>query len=88
MPNTMFGMIPTFGDSVVIKLFAGAFMTPRLIQSSTPRGSHYGSTRTARKVLDCGLYWPTIFRDTHQFVSTCDKCQKAGMAISRRHEMP
>ncbi|RDY09367.1 hypothetical protein CR513_06252, partial [Mucuna pruriens] len=26
----------------------------------TKRG-HYGSMRTARKVLDCGLYWPTIF---------------------------
>ncbi|RDX95954.1 Gypsy retrotransposon integrase-like protein 1, partial [Mucuna pruriens] len=46
-----------------------------------PGGGHYGSTRTARKVFDCGLCWPTIFRDAHQFVSTCDTCQKAGMAI-------
>ncbi|RDX63166.1 hypothetical protein CR513_58436, partial [Mucuna pruriens] len=52
------------------------------------RGGHYGSTRTARKVLDCGFYWPTIFRDAYQIVSTCEKCQKARMAISRRHEMP
>ncbi|RDX75976.1 Retrovirus-related Pol polyprotein from transposon 17.6, partial [Mucuna pruriens] len=51
-------------------------------------GGHYGSTRTARKVLDCGLYWPSIFRDAHQFVSTCERCQKAGMAMNRRHEMP
>ncbi|RDY06831.1 Pro-Pol polyprotein, partial [Mucuna pruriens] len=49
---------------------------------------HYGSTRTARKVLDCGLYWPTIFRDAHEFVSTCENCQKAGVAMNRRHEMP
>ncbi|RDY02636.1 Gag-Pol polyprotein, partial [Mucuna pruriens] len=55
---------------------------------SAPGGGHYGSTRTARKVLDCGLYWPTIFRDAYQFVSTCRKCQKAGMAMNRRHEMP
>ncbi|RDX74717.1 hypothetical protein CR513_45491, partial [Mucuna pruriens] len=54
---------------------------------SSPRGSHYGSTRTARKVLDCGLYWPSIFRDAHQFVSTCKRCQKAGMTMNRRHEM-
>ncbi|RDY13888.1 Retrovirus-related Pol polyprotein from transposon 17.6, partial [Mucuna pruriens] len=53
-----------------------------------PGGGHYGSTRTARKVLDCGLYWPIIFRDAHQFVSTCARCQKAGMAMNRRHEMP
>ncbi|RDX67016.1 Tf2-9, partial [Mucuna pruriens] len=53
-----------------------------------PRGSHYGSTRMAKKVLYYGFYWPTIFRDVYQFVSTCEKCQKAGMAINRRHEMP
>ncbi|RDX90945.1 hypothetical protein CR513_27135, partial [Mucuna pruriens] len=53
-----------------------------------PRGGQYGSTLTARKVLDCGLYWPTIFRDTHHFVSTCKRCQKAGMAMNRRHKMP
>ncbi|RDX80565.1 hypothetical protein CR513_38874, partial [Mucuna pruriens] len=51
-------------------------------------GGHHGSTRTARKVLDCGFYWPTIFRDAHHFVSTCEQCQRAGMAMSRRHEMP
>ncbi|RDY08510.1 Retrovirus-related Pol polyprotein, partial [Mucuna pruriens] len=55
---------------------------------SAPGGGHYGSSRTARKVLDCGLYWPSIFRDAHKFVSTCDRCQKAGMALSQRHEMP
>ncbi|RDX98437.1 Retrovirus-related Pol polyprotein, partial [Mucuna pruriens] len=52
---------------------------------ATPRGGHYGSTWTARKVLDCGFYWPTIFRDAYQFVSTCKKCQNAGMTISRKH---
>ncbi|RDX71351.1 Retrovirus-related Pol polyprotein, partial [Mucuna pruriens] len=55
---------------------------------STSGGGHYGSTRTTRKVLDCGLYWPTIFRDAHEFVSTCEKCQKIGVAMNRRHEMP
>ncbi|RDY09465.1 hypothetical protein CR513_06148, partial [Mucuna pruriens] len=54
---------------------------------ATPRGGHYGSTRTARKVLDCAFYWPTIFGDAYQLVSTCEKCQKDGMAIIRRHEM-
>ncbi|RDX79278.1 Gag-Pol polyprotein, partial [Mucuna pruriens] len=55
---------------------------------AAPGGSHYGSTWTARKVLHCGFYWPTIFKDAYQFVSTCEKYQKAGVAISRRHEMP
>ncbi|RDX76078.1 Tf2-11, partial [Mucuna pruriens] len=55
---------------------------------AAPGGGYYGTTRTAKKVLDCEFYWPTIFRDAYQFVSTCEKCQKVGMAISRRHEMP
>ncbi|RDY10036.1 Tf2-9, partial [Mucuna pruriens] len=42
----------------------------------------------ARKVLDCGFYWPTIFQDAHQFVSTYKQCQRAGIAMSRRQEMP
>ncbi|RDX98234.1 hypothetical protein CR513_18870, partial [Mucuna pruriens] len=35
MPNTTYGMIPTYGDFVMIKLFAGAFLTPRSIRSSS-----------------------------------------------------
>ncbi|RDX74827.1 Retrovirus-related Pol polyprotein from transposon 17.6, partial [Mucuna pruriens] len=50
---------------------------------TAPGGGHYGSTRTTKKVLDCGLYWPTIFRDAYQFIFTYGKCQKAGMAITR-----
>ncbi|RDX92498.1 hypothetical protein CR513_25369, partial [Mucuna pruriens] len=36
-------------------------------------GDHYGLTQTARKVLDCRFYWPTIFRDAYQFVSTYER---------------
>ncbi|RDY01903.1 putative mitochondrial protein, partial [Mucuna pruriens] len=53
-----------------------------------PGGGHYGSTRMTRKVIDYRFYWPTIFRDAYQFVSTCEKCQNARVTISRRHEMP
>ncbi|RDY04003.1 hypothetical protein CR513_12341, partial [Mucuna pruriens] len=35
-------------------------------------GGHYGATRTTWKVLDCGFYWPTIYRDAHEFVSACE----------------
>ncbi|RDX65746.1 putative mitochondrial protein, partial [Mucuna pruriens] len=56
--------------------------------NSAPGGGYYRSSQTARKVLYCGLYWPSIFKDAHQFVSTCEKCQKARMALNQRHEMP
>ncbi|RDX67012.1 gag-pol, partial [Mucuna pruriens] len=35
MPNTTYGMIPTYGGFVMIKLFAGAFLMPRSTRSSS-----------------------------------------------------
>ena len=52
-----------------------------------PCGGHFCGQRTAAKVLQSGFYWPTLFKDAHQFVSTCDKCQRMGN-ISRKDEPP
>ena len=52
-----------------------------------PCGGHFGGQRTASKVLQSGFYWPTLFKDAHHFVSTCDKCQRMG-GISRKDEPP
>ena len=48
-------------------------------------GGHFGGNRTTTKVLQSGFYCPTLFKDAHQFVSTCDKCQRMG-SISKRDE--
>nr|URM60731.1 ZF-HD family protein [Gymnema sylvestre] len=50
-------------------------------------GGHFGPQRTARKVLDSGLYWPTLFRDAYDYCKSCERCQHTGN-ISRRNEMP
>ncbi|KAK8945257.1 hypothetical protein KSP39_PZI007733 [Platanthera zijinensis] len=42
-----------------------------------PTGGHYQANRTARKVLEAGFYWPTLFKDAHTFVSKCDNCQRS-----------
>ena len=52
-----------------------------------PCGGHFGGQRIAAKVLRSGFYWPTLFKDAHQFVSTCDKCQRMGN-IFRKDEPP
>ncbi|CAM8880444.1 unnamed protein product [Rhodiola kirilowii] len=54
---------------------------------SFPCGGHGGSSKTAAKVLQSGLYWPSIFKDAYDFVKACDKCQRSGN-ISKRDEMP
>ena len=43
--------------------------------------------RTAHKVLQSGFYWPTLFKDAHKFVLSCDECQRIGN-IGKRQEMP
>ena len=52
-----------------------------------PCGGHFGGQRTAAKVLQSGFYWPTLFKDAHQFVSTCEKFQRMGN-ISKKDEPP
>ena len=52
-----------------------------------PCGGHFGDQRTATKVLQSGFYWPSLFKDAHHFISTCDKCQRMG-GISRKDEPP
>ncbi|KAM2630616.1 hypothetical protein TB1_029463 [Malus domestica] len=50
-------------------------------------GGHFGTQRTALKVLQCGFYWPSIFKDAKTFCLICDKCQRMG-GISARDQMP
>ena len=50
-------------------------------------GGHFSARKTGHKVLQCGFFWPTIFRDAHLFVKACVRCQKVG-GISRRDMMP
>jgi hypothetical protein len=50
-------------------------------------GGHFSAKKTAAKILQCGFYWPTLFRDAHTYCTSCEHCQKLG-SISRRNMMP
>ncbi|GJT71468.1 reverse transcriptase domain-containing protein [Tanacetum coccineum] len=52
-----------------------------------PTGGHHGANYTAKKVFDFGFYWPTIYRDAHDMVKSCDTSQRQGK-ISQKDEMP
>nr|GEZ31818.1 reverse transcriptase domain-containing protein [Tanacetum cinerariifolium] len=52
-----------------------------------PTGGHHGSNYIAKKMFDSGFYWPTIYRDAHDLVKSCDACQRQGK-ISQRDKMP
>ena len=48
---------------------------------------HFRATKTSSKVLQSGFYWPSLFKDSFNFVVNCDRCQRIGN-ISRKNEMP
>ncbi|CAN6706893.1 unnamed protein product [Malus baccata var. baccata] len=50
-------------------------------------GGHFGTQRTALKVLECGFYWPTLFKDARTYCLTCDRCQRMGN-IGTKDQMP
>nr|GEY10156.1 reverse transcriptase domain-containing protein [Tanacetum cinerariifolium] len=52
-----------------------------------PTGGHHGPNYTAKKVFDSGFYWPTIYRDAHDLVKSCNACQRQGK-FSQWDEMP
>nr|GEZ06130.1 reverse transcriptase domain-containing protein [Tanacetum cinerariifolium] len=52
-----------------------------------PTGGHHGANYNAKKVFDFDFYWPTIYRDAHDMVKSCDSYQRQGK-ISQKDEMP
>ncbi|GKC76221.1 reverse transcriptase domain-containing protein [Tanacetum coccineum] len=52
-----------------------------------PPGASSCVNLTARKEFDAGFFWPTIYRDAHMMIKSCDTCQRQGK-ISQRDEMP
>lgn len=50
-------------------------------------GGHYSSNETARKILQSGFTWPTLFQDAHTYVRACDRCKQLGK-ITNKNEMP
>nr|GEV49746.1 reverse transcriptase domain-containing protein [Tanacetum cinerariifolium] len=58
----------------------------RACHNGPTRGQH-GPNYTAKKVFDSGFYWPTICRDAHDLVKSCNAFQRQGK-ISQQDEMP
>jgi len=50
-------------------------------------GGHSSSKKTIVKILQCGFYWPTMFKDVHAFFVIYDRCQRLGN-LTRRNMMP
>nr|GEX97255.1 hypothetical protein [Tanacetum cinerariifolium] len=75
------GSTPWFTDFA--NFHAGNF----IVKGISPTGGHHGANLTAKKVIDAGFFWPTIYKDAYDLVKSCDSCQRQGK-ISQRDERP
>ena len=49
--------------------------------------SHFSVETTIKKILQAGLWWPSINKDCKGRISQCDACQKLGQPLPK-NEMP
>ncbi|GKA89612.1 reverse transcriptase domain-containing protein [Tanacetum coccineum] len=78
----------TCADQIIRRCVHGqeAFEILKACHEGPTRG-HHSANLTAQKVFDAGFFWPTIYRDAHSMIKSCDTCQRQGK-ISQRDEMP
>jgi len=50
-------------------------------------GGHFSGQLTGQKILRAGYFWPTLFKDAHDYVKRCDACQRYARN-DLRMEMP
>ncbi|CAM8917188.1 unnamed protein product [Rhodiola kirilowii] len=43
---------------------------------SSRYGGHGAGSKIATEVLQSGFFWPSLFKDSHEFVKACDQCQR------------
>ncbi len=43
-----------------------------------PLGRQFVTEITQRKILDARYWWPTMYRDMHDYYKSCDACQRTG----------
>ncbi|GJV62636.1 reverse transcriptase domain-containing protein [Tanacetum coccineum] len=49
-----------------------------------PTGGHHGANLTAKKIFDSGFFWPTIYKDAHEFVKNCGPVRTTRKYLQRR----
>jgi len=53
----------------------------------SPCGGHTSASKTAAKDLQARFFWPSLFKDVHIYIRSCDHCQRMG-SWSLKNEMP
>ena len=54
---------------------------------SSGYGGHFNGQHIDAKVLQSGLYWPSLFKECNLYAKSCDQCQRT-RNIGKINEMP
>eukprot|EP00253_Pinus_taeda_P010665 PITA_10665 len=75
-------------DSVLLR-FLEKQEAQRVLQElhDEPAGGQFRADTTAHKVIHAGYYWPTLFRDAHEYVRKCRNCQTSS-GIQKKSAFP
>jgi len=41
-------------------------------------GGHFSGRKIVVNILQCGFYWPTLFKDAFKYCKSCPRCQQLG----------
>ncbi len=56
-------------------------MVMKELHEGSKRG-HFATKITQRKILDVRYWWPTMYKNVHDYYKSCDACQRRrGLAI-------
>ena len=86
-------MTPACLNVVLTRFLGGVSLTMRLevsilfAMTKLVGGGHFNRKKIVAKVLQCGLYWPALFKDAHLYCKSYPRCLQFGK-ISRRDVMP
>lgn len=72
MLYTMVSVIQTLSSHVVQKIQL------KPLSSHNACGCHFASRKTVTKVVQCGLYWHTLFNDYYEYTHNYEECQHLG----------
>ncbi|XP_024178407.1 uncharacterized protein LOC112184382 [Rosa chinensis] len=77
------------GQDEVLRRCVPQWEVPNILEHchSHTCGGHFGGKKTAFKILQAGFFWPTLFKDSHDYAKKCDRCQRVGR-ITSRDQMP
>ncbi|XP_059068626.1 transposon Tf2-1 polyprotein [Cryptomeria japonica] len=89
LKSTMFqliqGLLYKLGPDGILRRCVLEEEIPRVLRESHEglAGGHMGPDTTAQKILLAGLWWPTLYADAREWVTSCDTCQRAGKPLKR-----